>query len=129
MSLGSYSPDLFRLLRECISLQMTRIAVKFADALGELLRGHGILVVHPPERLFIQVTWMKRRSGGCTTRMPWPRRSSPKASANLTAMRVICRDMHSRRRRKRSGEYDPSDMVRPTKNRPHHVVHNPRCSC
>jgi hypothetical protein len=32
-----------------------RVTVKFADAFGELFRGHCVLVVHPAEGLLVQV--------------------------------------------------------------------------
>src|SRR5882724_8457947 len=48
---GSYSPDFFGNLRERELFQATRVAVELADAFGELLRRHGIFVVHPAEGL------------------------------------------------------------------------------
>src|SRR2546427_516809 len=52
---GQYSPDLFGNLGECVIFQVLRVAVEFADALGELLRRHCVLVVHPAKGLFIQM--------------------------------------------------------------------------
>src|SRR5262249_12047405 len=50
-----YSPDLFCNLGERVLLQVTRIAVEFTNAFGELLCSHCVFVVHPAERLFIQM--------------------------------------------------------------------------
>src|SRR5207245_10618470 len=50
---GQYSPDLFGNLGECVIFQVLRVAVEFADALGELLRRHCVLVVHPRDGLLI----------------------------------------------------------------------------
>src|SRR6266702_1134542 len=52
---GQFSPDLFGNLGECVIFQVLRVAVEFADALGELLRRHCVLVVHPAKGLFIQM--------------------------------------------------------------------------
>src|SRR5262249_12269887 len=50
-----YSPDLFCNLGERVLLQVTRIAVEFTNAFGELLCSHCVFVVHPAECLFIQM--------------------------------------------------------------------------
>jgi hypothetical protein len=57
---GHYSPDflrncLLRNLGERVLFQMLRIAVKFADAFGELLGRHGVFVVHPAESVLGEV--------------------------------------------------------------------------
>ncbi len=49
------SPDSFGNLGERELFQVTRVTVKFADAFGELFRGHYVLVVRPAEGLLVQV--------------------------------------------------------------------------
>lgn len=45
----SYSSDIFGNLGERVLFQLLRIAVEFADAFRQLLRSHGVFVVHPAE--------------------------------------------------------------------------------
>src|SRR6266481_5631955 len=49
------SRDFLLYLRERIAFQVAGVAVKFADALGQFLGCHGVLVVHPTEGFFVQV--------------------------------------------------------------------------
>ncbi len=47
--------DFLHNLGKCVFLQTAGIAVEFANAFGEFLRGSGIFVVHPAEGLFLQM--------------------------------------------------------------------------
>src|SRR5271157_1019903 len=49
------SPDFFANLGERIFFQAAGVAVEFANALGQLLCRHWVLVVHPAEGLLIQM--------------------------------------------------------------------------
>ena len=47
--------DFFAHLGESVVFQVAGIAIKLANALGQLLSRHCVLVVHPPERFFIEM--------------------------------------------------------------------------
>src|SRR5215469_203177 len=49
------SADFLRHLRERKVFQVAGITVELADALRQLFGGHGVLVVHPTKRLFVEV--------------------------------------------------------------------------
>lgn len=47
-------------------LQLDGVSSKLADAVGQLLHGHAVLVVLPTERLLVQVDLLQVEGLGCT---------------------------------------------------------------
>ena len=52
---GQRSSDFFSNLRERVLFQVACVTIKLADAFGELVGRHGVFVVHPAERLLVEV--------------------------------------------------------------------------
>src|ERR1700687_5560769 len=42
-----------------VLLQLAGVSVELPDTLGQLVGGHGILIVHPAKRLFVQVDLLR----------------------------------------------------------------------